>query len=91
MGRIIPYMMENKKCSKPPTSMCLAAVNKAFGFIQIQLDFALRQHSVRRRHLSKLVWLSAREGLATQQQVCVQVKLVGGFNPSEQYDTQLGL
>jgi hypothetical protein len=21
MGRIIPYMMENKKCSKPTTSM----------------------------------------------------------------------
>ena len=26
MGRIIPYIMENKKCSKPPTSYCVCPI-----------------------------------------------------------------
>ena len=33
MGRIIPYIMENKKCSKPPTSSCLWGPSDLMGIV----------------------------------------------------------
>ena len=50
MGRIIPYIMENKKCLKPPTSkvVCLCEmvlVQKKYNvFMEILLEVDLAQY-----------------------------------------------
>ena len=37
MGRIIPYIMENNKCSKPPTSIYIYYVNIVYTCIYIYI------------------------------------------------------
>jgi len=41
MGRIIPYFMENKKCSKPPTSIYVYIMMYVLGCIGILFFFGI--------------------------------------------------
>jgi hypothetical protein len=43
MGRIIPYIMENKKCSKPPTRMGLFVIYHHLSFIMANLRYPAKK------------------------------------------------
>ena len=125
MGRIIPYIMENKKCSKPPTRFYTPEKYFAEG-----PTFLLRPHQrfcvvppKAAPPFQTCSWMAFFSKTAEPKPFCMDLEfqtymelgewsrlatgrkypkwvvssingllnLVGGFNPSEKYESQLGL
>ena len=79
MGRIIPYIMENKKCSKPPTRYSILMLIR-HGVFRLLLPKENKK-TARLFHPKKQTQTSIILGGA----VPIIDGLVGGFKPSEKY------
>ena len=55
LGWLFPYIMENKKCSKPPTSKLAWSINFKFGIFPVIKSSIFRQHHSRTGHVKNCV------------------------------------